>query len=110
MNAAGDWTEHWDEHDHRYWYNSATGETSWDQAAGQHADASWASWHEQGEAAGPSHSTGERPANEVLPGWLKEYDESSKKHYYTNPELGLTQWEPPTVGQLDAEALAEHTS
>ena len=76
---ADQWTEIYDEGSGQYYfYNTVTGETSWENPNKSLID---------------SKSDSNPPA--LLPGWTQLFDEGSGTNYYYNEETGETRWDPP---------------
>ena len=76
------WTEIYDEaYQKTYYYNSVTGETSWDVPADYYPPAT----SSDATSAGAT-SSGD---------WVPVYDEANQKYYYHNQATGETSWDPP---------------
>jgi hypothetical protein len=112
------WVQYTDEQSGSpYWYNNETGETSWEPQETEWNEDCGSDWNSEvgtdGEwnekAQGGEWAEPTRQEYRLPPGWTKEWDETNQLHYYTNPELGITQWEAPELVELTESNLAAHT-
>eukprot|EP00903_Cladosiphon_okamuranus_P006805 g6633.t1 len=102
MSEAGsEWVSHTTEQGMAYYYNTRTGETTWECPAGaatpQQSSIAAEKWGTEdssaGDAAPPSQP------EETIGGWEAVWAEEHQMYYYCNRVTGAAQWEVPAPTQ-----------
>ncbi|KAM6189654.1 rho GTPase-activating protein 27 isoform 2-T2 [Sarcoramphus papa] len=88
-SSVSDWETHTDtDSGHLFYYNPATGETTWDCPFGQAEDG-------VSPVASPASSLAHSPE---FPEWEQYVDEASGQAFFYNSVTGETSWDPPHAG------------
>lgn len=102
-----EWVEQYDTDSNRaYYYNSVTGESSWDKPAeliGTAAELTTDQFNYSDSYAADSYQTNGTVPNK----WKEHYDVGSNLYYYENIETGETQWDRPADYYATEEAVEE---